>query len=573
MERKLAAIMVSDYVGSTPAMESDEEASIALIGSCLQVIDDAVTGHGGRVFNTAGDALLAEFPSAVNALKAAMAARGTLSSVDGLDPKCVRFGLHLADVVAIDGDLRGDGVNLASRIQSAAKPGEIEVSGSIVDNVKRNSPCFFDTIGDQRFKGVSDPIRVFRVRSAIDRSRYQNAPTKHPENRQIRPNSLIVMPFKTASSADEDQQFLAEGLTDDLTLELSRLRSLFVMSRTAAGSIATNDAVETGQAVGAQFVLSGSVRKMGDRVRVNVSLTRTEDGEIVWSDRMQRQFDDIFDLLDDLVMRVAGTVAGRVEHAAMQAARIKRPTNMSAYEYYLRGVEQHRMAGITDEHVHAAIEWFDRAIAADANFSRPYAMQVCSESFLPSFDINAAEQKLLHALELDSSDPEVHRIMGIVMIKQRGDYKASRHHHQRALELAPNDAYVMGRCAAFYTFVGETEAALSLLQQAEEIDPYLPVWVSEEQVAALYALDRFDELDDCVSKLPFQTRRTRIYQAAAHVARSQIDSGRQQIAAALSDDPALNTDYIRYQELYEDKTVLELLVSRAHEAGLPHPSS
>ena len=116
--------------------------SIALIGSCLQVIDDAVTGHGGRVFNTAGDALLAEFPSAVNALKAAMAARGTLSSVDGLDPKCVRFGLHLADVVDIDGDLRGDGVNLASRIQSAAKPGEIEVSGSIVDNVKRNSPCF-----------------------------------------------------------------------------------------------------------------------------------------------------------------------------------------------------------------------------------------------------------------------------------------------------------------------------------------------------------------------------------------------------------------------------------------------
>ena len=341
MKRKLAAILVGDVVGSTSSMEHNEDAAVRRIAACLDAVAETVAKHEGRVFSTAGDALLAEFPSAINALRAAMASRGALAQVPDASGSDMRFGLHIADVLAVGDDLRGDGVNLASRIQTAAEPGAIDVSGTLYDNVRRNSPCIFDDLGEQDFKGISEPIQVFRVRSAIDRHRFMKAPSRNAEVKVIRPNSLAVLPLRVAESADGDQQFLAEGFTDDLTLELSRLRSIYVSSRSATNTLSSNDPVEAGKALGVRFVLSGSMRKLGNKVRLNISLCETENGGVIWSDRIQSSFDDIFDIMEDITARVAVTVSGRVEQAALAAARLKRPENMSAYEYYLRGIEQH----------------------------------------------------------------------------------------------------------------------------------------------------------------------------------------------------------------------------------------
>ena len=567
MERKLAAIMVADFVGSTAAMESDEERAVTCVNACMKAVGDTISRHDGRIFNTAGDAVLAEFSSPVNALRATMEARNLVAVVPGASPHDMRFGLHVADVVVVGKDLRGDGINVATRIQSAAEPGEIEVSEVLYQHVRRVSPCAFEHIGERSFKGISEPIQVYRVGSTIDRHRFQSAPTRKAPFSPIRPNSVAVVPFSIASSS-EDQRFLAEGLTDDLTLELGRLKSLFVSSRTASAVLLTRDPVEIGKSLGVHYVVAGSVRKLGPNIRFNLSLTETGQGHIVWSDRIHRPFEEILDVIDEITARVAATVSGRIEQAELAAVQLKRPESMSAYEFYLMGLEHHRLIGVDDRHIVEAMRWFERSIEADASFARPVAMLVCAWASLPTFDLEKAERQVAHALELDPTDPESHRIMGSIKM-MGGDFTVSRRHHDRALELAPNDAYVIGRCAAFYTYAGEAERALSMLDRAEALDPFLPVWITEERVAALYALNKYDEMFTVARLLPFQTRRSLIYRMAARVARDDIERSQQLALQALALDPALSAEYVRAQEFFKDRPIIETLVERVCTAGLP----
>jgi TolB-like protein/class 3 adenylate cyclase len=568
MQRKLAAILVGDFVASTSAMEQDEEQTIARVVDCMAVIGEIVTRFEGRVFSTAGDAILAEFSSPVNALRAAMEMRGAIAAVPRTSSQDMRFGLHLADVVVVGDDLRGDGVNVAARIEASAEPGQIEVSGSLYDHVRRVSPCAFEAVGERQLKGVSESVRIYRVGAAMDRHRFQVAPTRAAPPSSVRSNSVVVTPFSTASSGDQDQSFLAEGMTDDLTLELSRLKSLFVTSRSASSVLRTADPVEIGKVLGVRYVVAGSVRKTGTQVRVNIALIETGQGHMLWSDRIQRPFAEVLDIMDEITARVAATVSGRIEQSELAAARLKRPESMSAYEHYLRGLDHHRLAGVADLHLHEAMSWFEKAMRSDPGFGRPFAMHVCSWSSLPSFDLEAGELQTAHALELDPTDPEAHRIMGAIKMK-RGDFVASRFHHERAIELAPNDAYTIGRCAAYYLFAGEPLRALELLDRAETLDPFLPVWITEERVASLYALDRFDEMFEVAHKLPFQTRRTYLYRIAARMACGDTARAVELVAQALTLDPLLSAEYLVGQELFKDRAILEALVERTRAAGLP----
>jgi adenylate cyclase len=570
MRRRLATILVGDYVGSTSAMEVDEEASVSRVSACLHAIDQCVKRHDGRVFGTAGDCVLAEFDSPVNALRSAIDARYRVSEVPGVGARDMRFGLHIADVVVVGDDLRGDGVNIAARIEASAEPGAIEVSAALYDQVRRVSPCKFDFVGERQLKGISEAMQVYRVAALMDRHGYQVAPTRlEPETSgPFRANSVAVTRLGVAPGADQDQLFLAEGITDDLTLELSRLKSLFVSSRTASTVLTTSDPVEIGKALGVRYVVGGSVRKVGTDVRINIALTETSEGHLIWSDRIRRPFQELLDVMDEITARVAATISGRVEQSELSAARLKRPETMSAYEYYLRGLDHHRLAGVSDDHIHEAMRWFEKSMRLDPNFGRPFAMHVCSWSNLPSFDLSRAESQVAHALDLDATDPEAHRIMGSIKMKS-GDFATSRFHHNRAFELAPNDAYMIGRSASFYVFVGEPLRALELLDRAEALDPFLPVWIIEERVAALYVLDRFDDMLGVAHALPFQTRRTLIYQIAAHMAGGRPDEARALVKQALSLDPGLSTQYICVQETFEDPGIVETLIGRVREAGFP----
>jgi class 3 adenylate cyclase/TolB-like protein len=566
MKRRLAAILVGDVVGYSAMMEADEERTAARIADLTAMVHEKVKARDGRVFKTMGDAVLADFASPMNALRSAFEMRSWLA--ENTDKAIqMRFGLHLADVIESGDELIGDGVNLAARIQSSAEPGAIEVSGALFEQVRRNSPFTFEPLGPRQFKNISEAIPVYRLRGEQDKWVFQTAPTENSPHREKRPYSIAVVPL---TAQDEDVRFLADGVTEDLILELGRFRRLFVSSRTASAVLQNEnrDPVAIGNALGVRYVLSGTLRRKGSTVRINLSLAETGEGRIVWNDRIERPFDTLLDTLDEIVAQIAATVIGRLEEADMVAARRRRSESMSAYECHLRGLEFHRLGGVTDDNLREAITWFDRAIEADPNFGRPYAMKVCAAATLPNFDEVTGERVMHRALELDPNDPEANRIMGAIQMA-KGDFDAARRYHEKAMELSPSDAYIKGRSAVFYIFNGMPERALQVLDEAEALDPYLPVWCVEERGVAFYAQERYREAIEHLRALPFQTRRSRLYQIAAHMALGETDDAQKLVRATLAGQPDLTVQYLRYQEWYRDGGKLEQLVQRLIEAGIP----
>jgi adenylate cyclase len=564
MKRRLAAILVADVVGYSAMMELDEEGMAARITDLTATMHEKVKAREGRVFKTMGDAILADFASPLNALRCAVEMRSAVAENAEMAIQ-MRFGLNLADVIESGDDLIGDGVNLAMRIQSSADPGAIEISGTLFEQVRRNSPFSFEPLGPRQFKNISQPISVYRLRGEQEKWVFQTAPTEAEPRREKRPYSIAVVPL---SAQNKDVRFLADGLTEDLILELGRFRRLFVSSRTASAVLQDKkrDPVAIGEALGVRYVLSGNLRRRGSKVRINLSLAETEEGRLVWNDRVERPFETLLDTVDDIVAHIAATVIGRLEEADMAVARRKRPESMSAYECHLRGLEFHRLGGVTDENLVEAVKWFDRAIEADPNFGRPYAMKICAVSGLPNFDWEQGERIIHRALELDPNDPEANRIMGSIQMA-RGDFEAARRYHEKAMALSPNDAYIKARSAAFHIFVGMPDRALKLLDEAEALDPYLPVWCVEERGIALYAQERYREAIEHLCTLPFQTRRSRLYHIAARVAVGEVDHA-QKLARAGA-QLGLTVQYVRDQEWYRDRSALEELVQRLIEAGVP----
>jgi adenylate cyclase len=571
MKRRMAAILVADVVGYSGLMEADEDGTARRLAACRNLIDTEIAKCEGRLFKAMGDAVLVEFASPINAVRCAVDIRAGLALAKQGDahPLRMRFGLHLADVLVQDDDLIGDGVNLAARIQQSADPDAIDVSGALFEQIRRNSPFAFDDRGERRFRNIVEPVRIYRLRGEINRHVYQIAPTQLTPTQAKRPHSLAVMPIEVAAG-NEDQTYLADGVTEELIFELARFKKLFVPSRSAtrALSAAESGPQTVGDRLGVRYVLAGTIRRLGPQIRLGLSLSETETGGVVWSDRLNESLENLIDRLDGLVARIASTVLGRVEESDIAAARRLKPESMTAYEFHLRGLEYHRLGGVIDENLREAARWFERAIAADANFARPRAMWVCARSGLPDFDEDDGEQRIQRALELDPNDPEANRVMGSILL-HRGAFDASREYHEKAMALSPSDAYIKGRSAAFYNFSGEPERALQLLDQAAELDPFLHVWCIEERVAVLYHLTRFREAIEAAIRLPFQTRRSRLYRAAAHAALGEADRARDIVAEAIASAPELTTQSIEDREFYRDPAIKQRLVELLARAGLP----
>jgi adenylate cyclase len=567
----MAAIMVSDIVGYSAMMEHSEEKSVARLAACQALISNKVTLLDGRIFNRAGDATLAEFPSPINALRCAVEINVALAGADesGVEPLKMRFGLHVADVAVHGEDLIGDGVNLAARIQQAAAPGAVWVSGVLFDHIRRNSPFAFDDLGERRFKNLSKPIHVYQVRGETGAHRLQTAPTRFSSDATKRPSSVAIMPFRV-SSGDEGQRYLAEGLTEELIVELGRFRRICVASRSATFALAdTNpDPARVGEALRVHYVLDGQVRRIGKTIRVSVTLSETEAGSVIWSDKVTRPFENLLDILDETVAKIAATVAGRIEDAGIVAARRRAPDNIQAFECLLRGIDHHRLGGVTDDNAREAVKWFSRAIEADPNYAAAYAWRVCATTWLPEFDLNDIERDIRRALELDPCDPEANRILGFVELV-KGNFDRAKSLSVKAMEMNPTDAYIKARVAAVMTYVGEPLRSLSLLDEAEALDPLLPVWCIEERGVALYALERYHEVLEAFGRLVFQTYRSRLYRAASLIALNHPDEARKMVGETIAGNPALTTTKFMTKELYRDFKKRQMLQERLEKAGMP----
>lgn len=571
LKHRTVSMMVVDIVGYSAMMEREEEFATRRLQAVTRLINEEVSRLGGRVFNTAGDAFLAEFSSVLDAVRCAAELRSKLAGGNSFDGEVIRmrFGLHLADVVVHGQDLVGDGVNIAARIQQCAEPDEILMSGIMFEHIRRNSPFSFDRLGAKNFKNISEPIEVFRLRGEKGNHRMQIAPTHSHPSKGRRPSSIAVLPFRVSSSTD-DQRYLADGITDELIVELGRFRQLFVSSRSASFALAEGplDPVKVGDLLGVQHVLEGQIRRLGDMIRIGVTLSETERGTVLWSDKITRPFDELIDILDETAAKIAATASGRVQEAAMVATRRKHSENMNAVECLLRGIDHHRLGGVTDDHVVEAVSWFNKAIEIDPNYGPAYAWRVCSAPALPDFDVAQGERDTRRAMELDPMDAESHRILATFELwKDNHDQAVTR--IRRAMELNPTDAYLKARCASISTYNGDIAYSLQLLDQAEHLDPFLPVWCVEERGIALYAMDDYLRALEAFDKLAFQTFRTRLYRAASLVALDRADAAGRLVREAMASKPNLSVSVFLQSERYRDLDRRRQLGERLHSVGLP----
>ena len=309
-------------------MEVDEEGTARRLAIWRNEMAAEIAKYDGRLFKAMGDAVLVEFASPINALQSAVAIRSRLALASQGDdhPFRMRFGLHVADVLVENDDLIGDGINLAARIQQAADPDAIDVSGALFEQFRRNSPFAFDDRGEQSFRNIVQPVCIYRLRGEIARHVYQIAPTQPTPVQTKRPHSLAVMPIELAAG-NEDKRYLADGITEELIFELGRFNKLFVTSRTATRALAeTAYSPQTiGDRLGVRYVLTGAIRQLGAQIRLSLSLSETETGGVVWSDRVSENFEKLVDQLDELASRIASTVLGRIEESDIATARRLKP--------------------------------------------------------------------------------------------------------------------------------------------------------------------------------------------------------------------------------------------------------
>jgi len=582
MERRLVAIMAGDVVGYSAQMGVSEADTLARLARVREVVGERIAEKAGRIFSQAGDGYLAEFASPVSAVRAGFDIQRDLASLRRHDSGVLelRIGVHLADVVVDGEDLLGDGVNIAARVEGQAAPGSVALTQPVFDQVKRVAQLTFEEIGEVALKNISEPVRLYRVVDEIGNHSYitgtlaapETARPDGPESRDS--NSIVVLPFANMSN-DPEQDYLADGMTEDLITGLAKFKDLFVVSRNASFAYHDRnvDPRHVGKELGITYCLEGSVRKLGSRIRITGQLISTKHGEHVWADRYDCSLDELFDVQDEIAGSIVSTVVGRMELDAAASARRKKPKDMAAYDCLMRGLEFHRLGGVTQDHAEEAVAWFDRAIEKDPEYGRAHAWRACSMATLGEWTgdpkhLDECFASGKRGIELDDNDAECHRIMGSLSLYTQ-EFDRASYHFQRALELNPNHAYIVGRTGELHVFLGEGEKALEMQRHAKRLDPFLPEYCRELEAVANYVLERYQETTAVVAQLPRLTRRAAAYNVAASVHMGGAEDIARAVEALLRIDPAFTVAKFLETEFYKDAVYKDRLAADLAKAGLP----
>lgn len=474
MERRLTAILAADMVGYSRLMGSDEVGTLEALKSVrTDIIEGKIAGHQGRVVKLMGDGMLVEFPSVVNAVACAVQVQRGMQQRNVNVPQNrrieFRIGVNLGDVIAEGEDIFGDGVNVAVRLGSLAKPGGIAISGSVRDHVGNRLDLVFEDIGEQKLKNIEKPIRVYNVAAKNCGGRNMD----DGRSKLDRP-SIAVLPFNNMSG-DPEQKYFSDGITEDLITDLSKISGLFVVSRHTAFTYKGKAAnvQQVAQELGVDFVLEGSVRKAGAHVRITGQLINSKDGHHVWAERFDRDLTDIFGIQDEITHAIVEQL--KINLLPQEKKWIEQvPTeNVDAYTYYLRGRDfLHRR---TKHYLQLARRMFTRAMELDSSYARAYAGIADCDSYLymtyhmdvPIDGILATAEK---ALALDPNLPEAHAARGVALAAGKR-YEEAEAEFEKAISLNPNslEGHTFYARACFAQ--GKIELAGILFERAAEIEP------------------------------------------------------------------------------------------------------
>jgi adenylate cyclase len=575
-ERRLAAVVAADLVGYSRLMEADETGTLARLKTHrIELIDPAIVKNRGRIIKTTGDGMLVEFQSVVNAVVCAAEIQRRMGrrNTDVSPARWMQFriGINLGDVIVEENDIFGDGVNVAARLETLAEPGGICVSGAVRDQVgDRLDDVEFEDLGEQSVKNITRPIRVFKVRLVQDAATAREgakdaAVTATTANKP----SIAVLPLVNMSG-DPEQEFFADGLTEDIITELSRFRDLLVISRNST-FVFKGKAVKVQEAareLAVEYILEGSVRKVGDRIRVTVQLIDAETDRHIWAERYDRKLEDIFAIQDEMTCAIVATLPGRVEAATHDRAKRKPTDNMAAYECVLTAKVLHHRS-IREDNFEAE-RLLDHAIVLDPNYAHAHAWKGCvlgqqwtygwgADRDL-TFEKVAAELEI--ALALDDNDSDVHRILAALNLN-RDDHDKAAYHQERALVLNPNYDLVVVQQGELLTWLGRPEEGIDWIKKAMRLNPYHPERFWSHLGRARYCAENYAEAAEAFSRITRPDHTHHAFLAATFAQMGNAVAAAAHAAEVLKREPKFSvTVYLATQHYKRD------VDRKRHETGL-----
>ena len=486
-KRKLTAILSADVAGYSRLMDDDEEATIRTLTAYRSGMTELIQQYRGRVVDTTGDNLLAEFISAVDAVNCAIEIQRELAerNVELSDERKMNFriGVNVGDVIEEEDRIYGDGVNIAARVEGLAEAGGICISGRVYDQVENKLDLRYDFLGEQEVKNIAKPVRVYRVGIEPDELRFPERGIKgflSEEPALPDKPSVAVLPFDNLSG-DPDQVYFVDGIVDDIITELSRFPYIFVIARTTSFTFKGKsvDVRQVGRELGVRYVLEGSVRRINDRVRITAQLIEAATGNHIWAERYDRNLEDIFSVQDEITAQVVGSIPPELYSAEMRRAQQKPVESLDVWNYAVRG--RWHVLRLTREDNVEAKRLFGKALELDPNYVPALSFlvycHVCDVLFgwsqEPPQSITEARRLARKAASLDENDSWVQCALGLTEFIAKNPDTAIAH-YRRAIDLNPNFALAHGYLSCQLAYAGEAEAAIETGHKAIRLSPRDP---------------------------------------------------------------------------------------------------
>ena len=590
VERRLAAVLAADIAGYSLLMGRDEEGTLSRLKAFRKtLVDPTITAHRGRIVKTTGDGMLVEFASAVDAARCAVEVqRGVAVQNAGVPLNArieFRIGIHVGDIIFDDNDIFGDGVNIAARLEGIAEPGGICISDDAQRQIrgKLDSPPFED-MGPQNLKNIAEPMRAWRLSVDAKSSAYlsgdRSAETAQTLALPDKP-SIAVLPFQNMSS-DAEQEYFADGTVEDIITALSRYPSLFVIARNSSFTYKGQavDVKRIGRELGVRYVLEGSVRKVRDRVRVTGQLIDASTGAHLWADRFEGGLEDIFDLQDDITLRVVGAIAPKLEQAEIVRAMRKPTESLDGYDYYLRAMSNFHKGGRED--ISEALRLFRKAIEFDDKFSSANGMAAWCYARRKmngwadegSSEGLEAERLAGRAVKCGNDDAVALASSGIAIGYMFTDFDRAVSLLDRAQALNPNLAMAWHLGGWIRCFNGQQDLPVEHLERAvrlSPVDPQRPGMLAAI-AAAHFSAGRFDAASSLSKTAMLEQSNNFIaalVAAAANAMAGNLDVATRAMERVCELDPNFRLHKVKYRLPNRQPETIALWEDALRRAGLP----
>jgi adenylate cyclase len=589
LERRLSAILAADVVGYSRLMSKDETGTLERLKTLRRVlVQPKIAERGGRIVKLMGDGLLAEFPSVVEAVQSAIDIQQEVTErePDISDDRRIRLriGINLGDIIVEGSDIYGDGVNVAARLEALADPGGIFISGTVFDHVKGKVSLDFEDLGEQQVKNIDDPVRVYRVvlDSGINEGKAAGTSPSSATVLELPDKpSVAVLPFNNMSD-DPEQDYFADGISEDLITALSKIRWFFVIARASTFTYKNRavDVTQVAKDLGVRYVLEGSVRKGGNRVRITAQLIDATTGQHVWAERYDRELADIFALQDEMAQTIVGAIEPELGAAERERAARKAPENLDAWETYQRGL-WHMWTFLEEDNAEAR-RLFRRARELDPKFALAFAHEAYSHYVTvimgwtddPDASLAAGMTAAKKALALDDKDAVAYFALGRVQT-MLGEHDSAIAALESSLALNPSFAQANHGLGMAQAFAGQLDDAIDSFGRAERLsprDPLLWAFTITHGLACILARDNETALQ--LARQTLQIPRASGYWPHAVLAASlahqdQIEEARAAVAEALRAKPNLSLSYLKSTLLTKQPEGLNPYLDGLRKAGLP----